>query len=205
MSLDLYHLKAVAEPVDLASFIPADKFPEEAFSKYGFDRFVRTVLTTEVLHTVYFIPDSAAYNWSIARRDMDGSCPQCVSYLQGTPESCETRLMELEAKLGLDRSLAWFSNARRLRNGRWLKERFALYSRPVAEKGVYYIEAGHQCDGISEEFCRKYQRHILVDKSSFEDLRNFLGRDAQDAANPDLMQDFVGNYVSGSSFLWLPG
>ena len=205
MSLDLYHLKAVAEPVDPDNFISIDNFPDEAFSKYGFDRFVRTVLKTEVLHTVYFVPDKAAYNWSVSRREMDGNCPECVSYLLGTPETCEAELAAMEKKLHLEREQAWFSNARMLRNGRWLKERFALYSRPVTEQGLYYVEAGHQCPGVTEDFGRKYRRHILVDESSFQDLPNYLGRDCQFDAKPALIRNFVANYVCGSSFLWLPG
>jgi hypothetical protein len=200
MSFDLYHCKAVYEPVDLEQFFTIDHFPKEAFSEYGFERFVRDVPRTEVIHTVHFLPDHDA--WVQARRQAESGARDRVSFLLGTPQSCDAALKEIEAEFGLTRAEAWFSNTRRSHNGRHLRECFALYSRSVAQKGIYYVEQAQLGGGIKDDVYQKYQRDIFVDEPSFQTLPHYL---EPSEAPPRLGVNpaDLGSYVRGSSFLWV--
>lgn len=200
MGLDLYHKKAVIEPINPDDFFVLEDLPDDALAVYGLEKYVQDVPDVELLHSVRFLPDTWSYNLAVSRRELDFPSKQ-VTFLIGEPSQCEDELLAIEKSLGLNRAQAWFSSCRRVAEGREVKEKFAMYSRDTTTKGIYYETVGYQRKGMSERFYKEYKNYTYLDWPHFRRLSKYLDREMRSQLLPNILANFIQNYEVGRSVL----
>ena len=202
MGLDLYHKKAVEEPVDEADYLALEYFSHEALEAYGFSRFVRNIPTIRVVHTARFFDSLAAYNWAKSRHAQSGY-DERATYFLGSPEESEPTLLDLESRLGLERSRARILTGRWSDNGVQYREQTLSYLEPATEKGIYFVEAGYQRKGMSHRFYDDYSGNkVYVERERFANLPSYLWEDTPASDRQNLFDRFISNYEHGRSMLY---
>jgi hypothetical protein len=204
MGLDLLHYKAVATPVDRSDYFTIGEFPPEAFSDYGFDRYIQPVPSLCTLHTVEFLEDEATLAYVQSQPDTYGHPADKSTYWVGTPQSRHAELRALERRLGLLPEQASCLRSAVLAQGRRYHQTTLSYYKDTEEPGLYFVEAGYQRKGMANEFYEYFSgREIFVRPKDFAVLESFLDPDQAERLLPNLRAQFIENFELGSSFLWV--
>lgn len=211
MGLDIYHLKAVPDVVpsneDQHRILYTDELPPEAFTDFGFDRYVRDVPDTELVHTVEFVADENTRRHAETRRKNEGSDPRTITYLIGSPDSHETDLRDVERRLGLARAQSVrYETKLSSPAGFSYSSSHVAYSKPILRKGIYTTEVGYQRKGMTAGF-DDYFDALLPDYYVFvraEDFRAVTRNIAPELPAPTrsaIHENFAESYEPGRSLL----
>ncbi|MFI6866240.1 hypothetical protein [Nocardia sp. NPDC050406] len=209
MGLDLYHFKAVLDPaLSLGSQHPwffVEELAPEAFTEFGFDRYVQDVPDSETLHTVQFFANEDARRYAQARAEKEGTDPGSVTYLIGTPESRAADLSDLERRLDLDRDQSCRFDTQTRAQGFAYSATLVTYSKPILRDGIYTAEVGYQRKGMTHGFYEYFSArpaYVYVRPEDFQVVEQNMAPDLSEPVQLAIREKFTRSYEPGRSLLY---
>lgn len=210
MGLDLYHFKAVLDPALAAgSQHPCfyiDELAPEAFTEFGFDRYVQDVPDTEIVHTVQFLADEDARRYAQASSEKNGTDTRSITDIVETPESHDSDLRDLERRLGLDREQSCRFNTQTSGAGFSYRATLVMYSKPILQKGIYTAEVGYQRKGMTDSFYEGFGArpgYAFVRPDDFQVVERCIEPDLPESARAAIRESFTRSYEPGRSLLYM--
>ncbi len=205
MGLDIYHVKAVSEPVDPHDYIYWDRFLEYVAPGSGFEQYLRDdIPDSETIHVIRLISDQHDFERQrkVAEASVDATWTE--RYLFGDLESCKVAISGIAVKKGLRTDGDYCDGYIDYPDGTYRggDDHFVGWWRRTRRKGFYYIDAGYQRKAMIDRFREDYDcGGLYVHRSRFSGLLDYVEDGWEDWVVENLRKNFIENYEERRSVL----
>jgi len=205
MGLDIYHMKAVRDPVNPDDHIYWDRFLEYVAPGSGFEQYLRDDIPDfETIHHISLFSDQHDFERQRKAAEASGDATWAERNLLGDPASCRELINGIAEKKGLRADVDYCDGYVDYPDGtyRGVGDRFVGWWKRIRRKGFYYIDAGYQRKAMIERFREDYDDGgLYVDRSRFSSLLDYVEEGWEDWVAENLRKNFIENYEERRSVL----
>lgn len=214
MGLDIYHKKVTDTPERCVSELMEDEFPSiiyacelppAAFSRLGFDRFIKKELVPGYFDKVAIFLNEE--NKALAKPYLlNSKDPEedFQLFMVGPLKDCEEKLLDFEIQNNLEPDTREILASNIEIGNRVIEFQSVLYDCKVKREILYYEEMGYQRKGMSAEFYEYFKKDAYyVEKRDFMKLLDFMDPENHMYDPENIRKNFIDNYEEGKSVLSL--